>query len=75
MSARLPAYLRNPKGDPQVRRWSEQRWLIDNVIRANGIDWDQPLNQRKRECYENSARLSSERWYVDNAGTVHKTPY
>jgi dienelactone hydrolase len=27
---------------PQVRRWSEQRWLIDNVIRANGIDWDQP---------------------------------
>ena len=20
----------------------EQRWLIDNIIRANGIDWDQP---------------------------------
>ena len=20
----------------------EQRWLLDNVIRANGIDWDQP---------------------------------
>ena len=42
MSDRLPAYSRNPKGDPQVRRWSEQRWLIDNVIRANGVDWDQP---------------------------------
>src|SRR5262245_31758246 len=27
---------------PQVRRFDEQRWLIDNVIRANGIDWDQP---------------------------------
>jgi dienelactone hydrolase len=27
---------------PQVRRWSEQRWLLDNTIRANGIDWDQP---------------------------------
>jgi dienelactone hydrolase len=27
---------------PNVRRWSEQRWLLDNTIRANGIDWDQP---------------------------------
>jgi hypothetical protein len=27
-----------------VPRWrrSEQRWLIDNIIRSNGIDWDQP---------------------------------
>src|SRR6266536_5883092 len=35
-----------PKPDgthaPQMRRWSEQRWILDNVIRANGIDWDQP---------------------------------
>src|SRR5579875_586798 len=29
-------------GPPRVRRWEEQRWLLDNVIRANGIDWDQP---------------------------------
>jgi len=27
---------------PQSRRWIEQRWLIDNIIQANGIDWDQP---------------------------------
>jgi hypothetical protein len=27
---------------PRSRRWTEQRWLVDNVIRANGIDWDQP---------------------------------
>jgi fermentation-respiration switch protein FrsA (DUF1100 family) len=27
---------------PHSRRYIEQRWLIDNVIRANGIDWDQP---------------------------------
>jgi dienelactone hydrolase len=27
---------------PRARRFIEQRWLIDNVIRANGIDWDQP---------------------------------
>jgi dienelactone hydrolase len=29
-------------GPPNVRRFNEQRWLLDNVIRANGIDWDQP---------------------------------
>ena len=28
--------------EPHVRRFEEQRWLIDNIIRANGIDWDQP---------------------------------
>src|SRR5499426_4188513 len=27
---------------PVTRRWVEQRWLLDNVIQANGIDWDQP---------------------------------
>src|SRR5262245_35010389 len=27
---------------PRSRRFIEQRWLIDNIIRANGIDWDQP---------------------------------
>jgi dienelactone hydrolase len=30
------------RGAPHVRRFDAQRWLIDNVIRANGIDWDQP---------------------------------
>jgi dienelactone hydrolase len=30
------------RGEPHVRRFDEQRWLIDNTIRANGIDWDQP---------------------------------
>src|SRR3954449_11092293 len=29
-------------GPPHVQRFDEQRWLIDNIIRANGIDWDQP---------------------------------
>lgn len=24
-----------------TRRWTEQRWLLDNVIRAVGVDWDQ----------------------------------
>jgi dienelactone hydrolase len=35
---------------PQVRRWDEQRWVLDNVIGANGVDWDQP-----RSRYFNSA--------------------
>jgi dienelactone hydrolase len=30
------------RGEPHVRRFDEQRWLLDNIIRANGIDWDQP---------------------------------
>lgn len=29
-------------GEVLTRRWVEQRWLIDNTIRAVGIDWDQP---------------------------------
>ena len=29
-------------GEPHVKRWEEQRWLVDNIIRANGADWDQP---------------------------------
>jgi hypothetical protein len=24
------------------RRWHEQRWLIDSVIRTEGLEWDQP---------------------------------
>lgn len=29
------------RGAPKVRRFIEQRWAIDNIIQANGIDWDQ----------------------------------
>src|SRR5246127_5777635 len=25
-----------------TKRFTEQRWALDNIIRANGIDWDQP---------------------------------
>ena len=42
MSARTPEYVRVRRGEPRVRRWQEQRWLVDNVIKANGVDWDQP---------------------------------
>jgi dienelactone hydrolase len=29
-------------GAVHTRRWIAQRWLVDNVIRSVGIDWDQP---------------------------------
>ena len=29
-------------GGPLTRRFTEQRWLLDNTIRAVGMDWDQP---------------------------------
>lgn len=28
--------------EPVTRRWREQRWITDNIIRANGVDWNQP---------------------------------
>jgi esterase/lipase len=30
------------EGAAMTRRFAEQRWALDNIIRANGIDWDQP---------------------------------
>ena len=29
-------------GEPHMQRWADERWLLDNIIRTNGIDWDQP---------------------------------
>ena len=25
----------------KIRRWREQRWILDQVIQSRGIDWDQ----------------------------------
>lgn len=27
---------------PGSRRWLEQRWILDSVIRTDGLEWDQP---------------------------------
>lgn len=35
---------------PHVKRWEDQRWALDNVIRSVTIDWDQP-----RSFYLNAA--------------------
>jgi dienelactone hydrolase len=40
-AGRLTAAERHPAGAPVMRRFNEQRWALDNVIQANGIDWDQ----------------------------------
>jgi dienelactone hydrolase len=29
-------------GEATTKRFVEQRWALDNIVRANGIDWDQP---------------------------------
>src|SRR2546423_3800144 len=34
--------LAEAEGAATTKRFTEQRWMLDNVIRANGIDWDQP---------------------------------
>jgi dienelactone hydrolase len=31
-----------PDNGPRMRRWEQQRWLVDNIIKANGMEWDQP---------------------------------
>ena len=28
-------------GEPDCQRWTAQRWLVDNIIRANGVEFDQ----------------------------------
>lgn len=40
-AAKQPDYVVK-HGAPHCQRFIEQRWLLDNIIRANGIDWDQP---------------------------------
>src|ERR1700731_2109497 len=30
------------KPEQKVKRWKDQRWLIDSVIQAVGMEWDQP---------------------------------
>jgi len=30
------------KTEQKVKRWKDQRWLIDTAIQAVGMEWDQP---------------------------------
>src|SRR3984957_14624685 len=30
---------------PSTPRWNEQRWGLDNLNQAKGVDWDQPRTQ------------------------------
>jgi hypothetical protein len=40
-ATRRPAFA-GAEDETMTRRFAEQRWALDNIIRANGIDWDQP---------------------------------
>ncbi|MBO0752630.1 MAG: alpha/beta hydrolase, partial [Bradyrhizobiaceae bacterium] len=40
--ASAPEAAASDAARPRTRRFTEQRWALDNIIRANGIDWDQP---------------------------------
>src|SRR5215471_19341848 len=51
LAALAEPVARHPKGEPVVRRFNEQRWTLDNIIQANGIDWDQGrTNTLLRAC-------------------------
>jgi alpha-beta hydrolase superfamily lysophospholipase len=41
MTGAAGAAERHPEGAPAMRRFDEQRWVLDNIIQANSIDWDQ----------------------------------
>jgi hypothetical protein len=43
-----PQPVLDKRGEPHVRRFEEQRWLIDNIIRANGIDWETSVRPSRR---------------------------
>jgi hypothetical protein len=48
-------------GAATTKRFSEQRWALDNIIRANGIDWDQPRSNftiRSGNALQTMARLA-----------------
>src|SRR5256885_15088642 len=42
LSASPGAAWADSEGGTMTRRFAQQRWALDNIIRANGIDWDQP---------------------------------
>jgi hypothetical protein len=31
-----------PDNGPRMRRWEAQKWLVDNIIKSVGMEWDQP---------------------------------
>ena len=39
---RIPQPIMDKRGEPHMKRFEDQRWVLDNIVRTNGIDWDQP---------------------------------
>jgi len=42
LAASSGAAFAEEEGAAMTKRFAAQRWALDNIIRANGIDWDQP---------------------------------
>ena len=42
---RIPQPIMDKRGEPHMKRFEEQRWLLDNIVRTNGVDWDQPRSR------------------------------
>jgi len=34
------------QNERRMKRFKEQRWILDNIIRSVGIDWDQGRTHR-----------------------------
>ena len=39
---RIPQPIMDKRGEPHMKRFEDQRWVLNNIVRSNGIDWDQP---------------------------------
>ncbi|HEU5274933.1 MAG TPA: CocE/NonD family hydrolase [Xanthobacteraceae bacterium] len=42
LAASSGAAFAEEEGAAMTKRFAAQRWALDNIIRANGVDWDQP---------------------------------
>ena len=42
LAASTGAAFAEEEGAAMTKRFAAQRWALDNIIRANGVDWDQP---------------------------------
>jgi predicted ATPase/DNA-binding winged helix-turn-helix (wHTH) protein len=53
---------------PVTKRWTEQRWMLDNIIQANGVDWDQP----RTHCWNAACGLQAAPDFARIRRRVHK---
>ena len=62
------------KTENMVRRWKEQRWLMDSVIQAVGMKWDQPRLGYRAALTGKPPRRRRVRRAMPEAGPVPRAP-